>query len=130
MMILMIVASLAGGLALAMGLKALVDPTWTMGLVRLVPDPEKVEGRSELRAIYGGVYSGGHVFALAALWLGGAGGSWAAAAIGAGWLTAGVVRAATMKMDGGASPYNQLGAGFEVVVGLALMGPWMAVLLG
>ncbi len=114
-----VLACLVGG---GMGVKALLDPAWTVGLVRLVPDPDQHEGRSELRAIYGGLFTGGHGFALAAVLLAPAG-AWAAAAVAAGWLGAGAVRFAFMRADKGATTYNVLGGGFEVVMGAALIAP-------
>lgn len=55
--ILDIIAIIALGFCAALGLGALLVPSWAAGIVRLVadPNPEKPGGFSEFRATYGGL---------------------------------------------------------------------------
>ena len=52
-----IIAIIALGFCAALGLGALLVPSWAAGVVRLVadPDPDKPGGFSEFRATYGGL---------------------------------------------------------------------------
>ncbi|HVY90595.1 MAG TPA: DUF4345 family protein, partial [Hyphomonadaceae bacterium] len=77
-----IVACVLGGL---LGLYALLNPRWASRLVRLKPADGKVEGKSEFRATYGGLFLAGHAFAGWALTQG-VQGHYAAGALGACWL--------------------------------------------
>ncbi|MGD2133352.1 MAG: hypothetical protein PVI23_11205, partial [Maricaulaceae bacterium] len=70
-----------------------------------------------------------HVFALFTL-IARPEGEWAAAAVGAGWLGLGAVRFAFMRADGAQTRYNALGAAFELVMGLALAAPLIALTVG
>lgn len=115
-------ALIAAAVGAALGARALLDPAWTTRLVRLAPVADPPEGRAELRAIYGGLFTAGHVFAAAAV-LASPAGAWAAAAVGAGWLGAGVVRFAFLRADGAPTRYNALGALFELAMGAALCAP-------
>lgn len=88
-----IVASVAAILSLLLGLYAVVSPQGALKLVGLSLDPKRVEGVSEIRATYGGVFTG---VSLAALLLGT---PEAFLVLGAGWLGALVLRVASTALD-------------------------------
>ena len=114
-----LIAILVGG---GLSALALVSPDKASRIVRLIPEPAQREGRAELRANYGGLFGGLHVFALIALFASPQG-AWAAAAVGAGWLGLGAVRFAFMRADNAVTRYNVFGAAFELVMGFALFTP-------
>ncbi len=110
-----------------MGVKALIDPGWVGRLVRLQPDPAKREGRAELRANYGGIFTAMHVFAALVLWRDPSGvGVWVAASVGVLWLGVGLTRIASFWLDDANTTYNRLGAAFELVMAGALSAPLIA----
>lgn len=138
------VAGLAALLGLGMGVTALFNPSWAGRLVRLQPDPDKREGRAELRANYGGLFTGLHAgcallvgvgcFGLVTPWAHDHDSPMLAGMlvlvplaalmpVGLGWLVLGLVRLGFSRVDGAVTRYNIAGAGFELVMGLALLAP-------
>lgn len=88
-----ILASVAAVLSLLLGLYAIVSPHGALRLVGLSLDPGRVEAISEVRATYGGVFTG---ISLAALLTGS---STAFLVLGAGWAGALVLRLASSVVD-------------------------------
>ncbi len=125
------IAGLAGVIGLGLGLMALINPPWAGRLVRLQPDPAKREGRAELRANYGGLFSGLHLAVLVVVVLAlrsqdpviEFAAATAALVAGAGWLGVGVVRLVFARADNAVTSYNVMGAIFELAMGAALVSP-------
>ncbi len=117
-----LVACVIGG---ALGAYAMINPVWASKLVRLVAYEGKVEGRSEFRATYGGLFLLGHAFAFWAVVTSQMGADLAAAAIGAGWLGSGIGRLVSIALDKAATPLNWFNVAFEAVLGLALFSPFL-----
>lgn len=115
----MLACAFGGGL----GLYAMINPAWASGLVRLIPLDGKVEGKSEFRATYGGLFFAGHAFALWALATEQSGAAMAAAAIGAGWVGSAGGRLVSFAADKAATGLNVFNVLFELVIGLALLAP-------
>lgn len=88
-----VIANVAAIVSLLLGLYAIVSPRGALRLVGLSLDPSRVEGISEVRATYGGVFTG---VSLAALLLGT---PEAFLVLGAGWLGALVLRVASTALD-------------------------------
>lgn len=88
-----IVASVAAVLSLLLGLYAIVSPRGALRLVGLSLDPSRVEGISEVRATYGGVFTG---ISLAALLTGS---PVAFLVLGSGWAGALVLRLVSSAVD-------------------------------
>ncbi len=118
--ILAYVASAFGG---GIGGFAMINPAWASQVVRLVPTPGQVEGKSEFRASFGGLFLLGHAFAAWALASGQPGGELAVAAIAAGWLGAACGRALSFAFDGAMTPLNLFNLGLEVACAMALASP-------
>ena len=114
-----IACAIGGGL----GGYALINPTWASKLVRLDPIEGKVEGKSEFRATYGGLFLLGHVFAAWALGTVQPGGELAAAAIGSGWLGSGIGRLVSLALDKTATSLNWFNVIFEALLGMLLLTP-------
>ena len=118
-----IVALIACAIGGGLGAYAVVNPAWASKLVRLVPEHGKIEGQSEFRATYGGLFLGGHALAAWALLTGQDGAALAAAAVGAGWIGSGLGRTISLGMDRTATGLNFFNVAFELVLGLALAAP-------
>ncbi len=88
-----IIASVAAVLSLLLGLYAIVSPHGTLRLVGLSLDPSRAEGISEVRATYGGVFTG---ISLAALLTGS---PVAFLVLGSGWAGALVLRLVSSAVD-------------------------------
>ncbi len=117
------VACVVGG---GLGVLALRSPEWAGRVVRLQPDPERREGRAELRANYGGIFTAVHLFVLSGLWAGREGMFFAATA-GVMWAGLGLARFAFMGVDKAATSYNIGGATFELLMAAALLAPLVVV---
>ncbi len=124
-----IAAGLGAVITVYMALRAALSADWAQKLVRLAPDPDRREGRTELRAIYGGMFGGLHLFVLGALIVGGPPALWASTAAASGWLGAALVRTAVMFPEGGATRYAAAGVVFEYVIAALLGAPLLAALL-
>lgn len=122
-----IAAGLGAVITLYMALRSGASAAWTQRLVRLAPDPERQEGRTELRAIYGGMFGGLHLFVLGALIVGGPAALWASTAAAFGWLGAALVRTVVMGPEGGVTRYAIIGVGFEYVMAALLAAPLLAL---
>ena len=116
-----VACALGGGL----GAYAIVNPRWASKLVRLVPAEGKVEGKSEFRATYGGLFLLGHAFAAWALTTAQPGAALAAGAIGAGWGGSSLGRLVSFALDKTASPVNWFNAVFEGLLGALLLSPFL-----
>ena len=111
--------AIGGGL----GAYAMVNPAWASRIVRLTPTEGQVEGRSEFRASFGGLFLAGHAFAAWAIATGQPGYEFAAAAIGAGWLGSSVGRTISLFADDTLTRLNLFNVVFELLLGLALIAP-------
>jgi hypothetical protein len=111
-----------------LGFYAMINPGWASRLVRLVPTEGKVEGKSEFRATYGGLFFLGHAFALWAVATDQPGWHLATAVLGAGWLGSGIGRVVSIVLDRAASPLNWINVAVEGVVGLVLLLSFLATL--
>jgi hypothetical protein len=117
-----IVALIACAIGGGLGLYAMINPAWASKLVRLVPTAGQVEGKSEFRATYGGLFLGGHAFAAYAL-VAQINGPVAAAAVGAGWMGSSVGRMLSIAADKTGTKLNAFNVAFELALGLALAAP-------
>jgi hypothetical protein len=115
-----LIACVIGG---GLGGYALVNPRWAAKLVRLAPAEGKVEGRSEFRATYGGLFLLPHAFIVWAVFSDQPGAELAAAALGAAWLGSGVGRIVSIVLDKTGTGLNWFNVAFEAVLGLALLSP-------
>lgn len=115
----LIACAIGGGL----GGYALINPAWVSKLVRLVPAEGKVEGKSEFRATYGGLFLLGHAFAAWALATAQPGAELAAAAIGFGWLGSGIGRLVSLALDKTVTSLNWFNVVFEALLGALLLAP-------
>ncbi len=118
--ILALVACVIGG---GLGGYALINPRWASKLVRLVPADGKIEGRSEFRATYGGLFFLPHAFAFWAVLSIQPGAEFGAGALGAAWLGSGIGRIVSIALDKTGSGLNWFNVAFEAVLGLALLSP-------
>ncbi len=110
----------AAGLAgLGLGLFAIVSPHGAARLVGIRIDPDLPHSISEVRATYGGVFAGGHAFALVS------GNEAAFITLACGWALTGVVRAGSMMMDRAANSANYGGTAFEFAMAALLAGPFL-----
>lgn len=111
--------AIGGGL----GAYAMINPAWASRIVRLTPTAGKVEGRSEFRASFGGLFLAGHAFAAWAITTGQPGNELAAAAIGAGWLGSSIGRTISLFADDTLTRLNLFNVAFELLLGFALILP-------
>lgn len=117
-----IACAIGGGL----GGYALINPGWASRLVRLVPAEGKVEGKSEFRATYGGLFLAPHAFIIWALATAQPGAELAAAALGMAWLGSGIGRLISFALDRTATPVNGFNVVFEALLGALLLAPILA----
>jgi Domain of unknown function (DUF4345) len=117
------IAIIACGLGAGMGGYAMISPSWASGIVRLVPNPAHVEGKSEFRATYGGLFLASHLLVAWAIWERPDGWPLAASVLGFGWMGAGVGRVISLFADRAVTGLNLFNVGFEAVMGLALLAP-------
>ena len=121
-----IAALTAAGFGGFLGLDALINPGWASRLVRLKPADGSVEGRSEFRATYGGLFFLSHGFVVLALFTRQSGADLASAVIGAAWLGAGLGRIISITFDGAASSLNWVNLTVENVLGMVLFLPFLS----
>lgn len=100
-------------LSLGLGLYGLLVPMGALRLVGLALDPARPEGISEVRATYGGVFTG---ISAAALVLGTPG---AFAVLATGWAGAGIARTASVLAD--RAPLRPNLPGIVVEFGIAVL---------
>jgi hypothetical protein len=112
---------IGGGL----GLYAMINPDWASRLVRLVPIEGRVEGKSEFRATYGGLFCLAHAFALWALLFAQPSAVLAPAVLGFGWTGSVLGRLISFAVDRTATPLNWLNVAVEGSLGLALAAPFL-----
>ncbi len=129
----------AAGLAAGAGMGAygFINPRWASGLVRLRDVPEMPGGFAEFRGTYGGLFLASHAVTLVLMvavaleieMLGGVPTLWtalgAAAACGGLWIGTAFGRVASILFDGTGTKYNQASVAFELVLGLAILAPWV-----
>lgn len=128
-----IVSGLAAVLGAALGLYSLINPAWGASVVRLRPMEDKPGGWAEFRATYGGGLLLLHGAVLLAVLMREQAGMASVVATGfaagAAWLGMGIGRAVSIVLDharhGTRTGYNAFSVVFELVVGLALMAPWL-----
>ncbi len=114
------IACVIGG---GLGAYAMVNPRWASKLVRLAPTEGTVEGKSEFRATYGGLFLAPHAFVAWALISGRVGSDLAAAVMGTAWLGSGLGRLLSIALDKTATGLNWFNVAFELVLGIALLSP-------
>jgi hypothetical protein len=120
-----IAACVCGGL---LGLYAMINPRWASGLVKLVPREGNVEGKSEFRATYGGLFFVSHAFALWAAWTIQPGWHLAAGVLGAAWVGSAIGRLISFVLDRTMSALNWVNLAVEVVIGVILLLPFLSTL--
>ena len=101
-----------------MGFYAMLRPSWASQIVRLQATPGLVEGKSEFRGTYGGLFFFSHALAAYAIASGLEG-----AALGAAILGAGVGRVISIFLDRAWTGLNAFNVGFESVLGALLAAP-------
>ncbi len=111
--------AIGGGL----GGYAMINPAWASRLVRLVPAEGQVEGKSEFRPSYGGLFLGAHAFAAWTLITGQSGADLAAATLGAAWTGSAIGRTVSLFADKTMTKINVFNVAFELALGLALLSP-------
>ena len=125
-----IAALVAAGFGGFLGLYAMINPGWASRLVRLAPMEGKVEGRSEFRATYGGLFFFSHAFLVWAIFSHQPGADLASGVLGAAWLGTGIGRLVSIAMDRAATNLNWINTTVENVLGLILFLPLLAPWLG
>ncbi|WP_300541952.1 hypothetical protein [Maricaulis sp.] len=128
-----IFSGLAAALGAALGLGSLIFPAWGSRVVRLRADADRPGGWAEFRASYGGGLLLLHAAVLLAIAMREQAGMASVIATGfaagAAWLGMAIGRSVSMLLDHRRhqtrTGYNLLSVGFELVVGLALMAPWL-----
>lgn len=129
--ILEIIAIIALGFCAALGLGALLLPSWAAGVVRLVedPDPTKPGGFSEFRATYGGLLLLIHVSVLVILLQGQLALTYKIFAlfpVAMGWIGAGLGRLLSLVLDKERNRENGLipvWIPMELALGFAILAP-------
>ncbi|MBU6319124.1 MAG: DUF4345 family protein [Alphaproteobacteria bacterium] len=106
-----------------MGLYAMFRPSWASRIVRLQAIPGLVEGQSEFRATYGGLFFFSHALAAYAILTGLEGAALGAAILGAGWFGAGVGRILSILLDRAWTGLNAFNVGFEATTGALMAAP-------
>lgn len=114
-----------------LGVRGLLDPHWAARLVRL--QESGPGGFSEFRATFGGLFLASQAAGLALLGalLSGAGepARWAAlgaiAVCGAMWLGTGIARIVSLVLDRADTPFHRVAVGLELVMGVAILLPWL-----
>ena len=106
-----------------MGFYAMLRPSWASQIVRLQATPGLVEGKSEFRGTYGGLFFFSHALAAYAIASGLEGAALGAAILGAGWFGAGVGRVISIFLDRAWTGLNAFNVGFESVLGALLAAP-------
>jgi hypothetical protein len=127
-------------IAAGMGLYGMIRPSWASWLVRLRDDPARPGGFAEFRGTYGGLFFGAHAFALFFMWpflhereaLGPFPTHWvmmgAVGTCGMMWLSTSVGRGISVLLDKTGGGFNYGSLVFEIVLGLMIAGPVIALL--
>ena len=110
-------AYLAAAAGLALGVFAIVRPHAAARLVGIRIDESLAHSISEIRATYGGVFAGGHLFALIA------GDATVFLALACGWGGAALVRMGSMFVDRAPTPANIGGTIYEITAAVFLAAP-------
>ena len=126
-----IIAIIALGFCAALGLGALLVPSWAAGVVRLVadPDPDKPGGFSEFRATYGGLLLLIHLSVLIILLQGSLDLTYKIFAlfpVAMGWIGAGLGRLPSLLLDKSENRSNGLipvWIPMELALGLMILAP-------
>ena len=126
-------AGLAALIGAGLGLLALLAPAKAGEIVRLRPDWDAPGGFAEFRATYGGLLLFAHLAVLLAIVMQAQAGMGSVIgtsfAVGAGWLGAAIGRAASLLLDDAEhrtrTGYNVFSIGFELVLALMLLAPWL-----
>jgi hypothetical protein len=126
-------AGLAALIGAALGLFSLLAPAKAAEIVRLRPDWDAPGGFAEFRATYGGLLFFAHAAVLLAIAMQAQAGMGSVIgtsfAVGAGWIGAAIGRLVAMAADHAEhrtrTGYNMFSTGFELVLGLALLAPWL-----
>jgi hypothetical protein len=121
-----IVALAACVIGAGLGLYALINPRWASKLVRLVPAEGKVEGKSEFRATYGGLFLAAHGLAFWLIFAGYEGSELGAAVLAAAWLGTALGRIVSIVLDKTGTGVNWFNVAFEAAFGLMLLAPLLA----
>jgi Domain of unknown function (DUF4345) len=126
-----LIAILALGFCAALGLGALLVPSWAAGVVRLVADPseDKPGGYSEFRATYGGLLLMIHLSVLVILLQGELALTYKIFAlfpVAMGWIGAGLGRLLSLMLDKTENRQNGLipvWIPMELALGFAILAP-------
>lgn len=110
-------AYIGGVIGLTLGVFAIVRPYGAARLVGIRIDDTLPHSISEVRATYGGVFAGGHTFALIT------GHEAAFLTLACGWGLTGLVRLFSIVVDRAANQPNFGGMVFEFVMAALLAGP-------
>ncbi len=137
MSVTVIISGIAAVIGGGLGLGSLINPAWGAKVVRLQPSSQP-GGWAEFRATYGGgllLLHGAVLLAIAMQAQAGMASVMATGfAAGAAWLGMGFGRATSILLDHDKhqtrTGYNIFSVGFEFVVGLALMAPWLGHVVG
>lgn len=116
---------LATFVSLGLGLYGLFFPKSVLKLVGLALDPGRPEGISELRATYGGVFTGLSLIALLTIVL--FDNPFIVLGLGCAWLGAGFARVASCLIDGVPMRANMLGIVVEFTLAAFLIMPPLIV---
>jgi hypothetical protein len=106
-----------------MGFYALLRPSWASRIVRLQAIPGLVEGASEFRATYGGLFFLGHGFVAWLALSGTEGAALASAVLALGWFGASLGRIVSILFDRAWTGLNAFNVAFEAVMGILLIAP-------
>lgn len=117
-----ILALLACAVMGGMGLYAIFNPGWASKLVRVVAAPGQVEGKTEFRSTYGGLFFAAHAFA-AWMLVSHPSGAIATGVLGAGFLGSAVGRVISAIADKAGTKLTLFNIGFEAVLGACLLLP-------
>ncbi|MGD1933834.1 MAG: DUF4345 family protein [Candidatus Phaeomarinobacter sp.] len=118
-MSLIVLPYIAGIIGLGLGVFAIVSPQGAARLVGIKIDESLPHSVSEVRATYGGVFAGGHAFALAT------GSDAAFITLACGWGLTGLVRLVSIVIDRAANGANYGGTAFELAMAGLLVAPFV-----
>ncbi len=118
-MSLVVLSYLGGFIGLGLGLYAIVNPYGAAKLVGIHIDDALPHSISEVRATYGGVFAGGHAFALAT------GSETAFLTLACGWGLTAIVRLGSILVDRASNGANWGGAAFEFGMVVLLAAPFL-----
>ena len=108
--------------SLALGLFGLVRPEGALDLIGLQKVPGLAHSISEVRATYGGVFTGVSLYPLVT------GEPHAFLTLALGWVLAGVCRLCSALFDGAFTRFNLTSIAFEFGVGALIALPYLSIL--